>query len=68
MKLFQECQAYVDQVEAEKEEAAAQQQRKKDISNFLVPPPPGLGTHNILSNISSVDAISSVVSPHSGVK
>jgi hypothetical protein len=63
VKLFQEHQAYVDWVEAEKAEAAAQQQRKKDISNFLFPPPPGLGTCNILSSLSSSTAISSVISP-----
>jgi hypothetical protein len=47
VKLFQECQAYVDWVEAEKIEAALLQQKKKDMPNFLVPPPPGLVTHNI---------------------
>ena len=64
IKLFQDRQAFMDRVEAEKVEAAAVQQRKKDMSNFLVPPPPGLGTRNVLSSLSSSTVISSVISPH----
>ncbi len=48
---------------AETAEAAAQLQKKK-MSNFLVPPPSGLRTHNVLSILSSLTAISSIVSPH----
>jgi hypothetical protein len=64
IKLFQECQSFLDRVESEKAEAAAQLQKKKDISNFLVPPPPGLGTCNVLSILSSTTITSSIVSPH----
>jgi hypothetical protein len=64
IKMFQERQAFMDRVEAEKVEAAAVQQRKKDMSNFLVPPPPGLGSHNVLSSLSSTTAITSIISPH----
>ncbi len=60
VKLFQEHQKEL----AEKAEAAAQLQKKKDMSNFLVPPPPGLRTHNILSSLSLLTAISSIISPH----
>jgi hypothetical protein len=64
VKLYQERQRFVDRAEAEKVEAAAQQQRKKDMSNYIVPSPPGLGTHNVLSSLSSSTAISTIVSPH----
>jgi hypothetical protein len=63
VKLFQECQRFVDHAEAEKLEAAVQLQRKKDMSN-LVSPPPGLENCNVLSSLSSSKAISSIISPH----
>jgi hypothetical protein len=34
------------------------------LSNFIIPPPPGLGTHNVLSSLSSSTAFGSIVSPH----
>jgi hypothetical protein len=53
VKLYRDRQIWVDQVEAERLQAATEKEKKQNASDFLVPPPPALGTHNVLSNLSS---------------
>ncbi len=40
-------------MEAERLQAAAEKEKKQNAFDFLVPPTPALGSHNILSSLSS---------------
>jgi hypothetical protein len=66
VKLYKDCQIWVDQVEAERLQAASEEEKKQNASDFVVPPPPALGTCNILSSL-SFSAISNSTSVISGI-